>query len=359
MSPRDEQIADALIGRQIDIFRFTAGERTRVLEILKRLEEDLVELLFFSGRKLTEIGRADKAALLRQAQTVISQYYGEAADEVGKSLGGLGELEGRAVAADLAAGFASAIKPALPTQGFFSNLVRDTLIQGAPSADWWKRQAGDTAFRFANEVRQGLAAAETNAQIIRRITGTKTLPGLMSTARHNAAALVQSSVQTVAAASRMETFAANADVLKGYRQLSTLDGHTTVICVAYSGKTWDLERNPTGGHDLPFVNPTGSASGTPRHWNCRSLISVITKSFRELGLDIPEWRPSTRAASGGPVAAGTTFEQFLDRKGPAFANELLGPGRADLWRDGKITLTQLLDQNGRPLTLAELRKKYE
>lgn len=354
----DEIIADALIGRTVDLFRFTAHERAAVLLILKRLEDDLLELLVFSGKRLSEATRADKAALLRQAQELIGQYYGTVADEVGANLAGMGELEGKATAASLAAGFAGAIKPALPPQTFFKSLLSDTLVSGAPSADWWKRQAGDVAFRFGNEVRQGIASAETNAQIIRRIRGTTAAPGVMAIARQNAAALVQTSVQTVANAGRMATFEANDEFLKGWRQLSTLDGHTTLVCVAYSGKEWNLKKEPLG-HDLPFVSPKGALTGTPRHWNCRSLISVITKTFAELGLDVPEFKAKTRAASGGPVAAGTTFEQFLDRKGPKFADELLGPGRAELWRDKKITLSQLLDQSGRPLSLAALREKYD
>jgi hypothetical protein len=38
---------------------------------------------------------------------------------------------------------------------------------------------------------------------------------------------------------------------------------------------------------------------------------------------------------------------------------MLGKGRAELWRDGKITLQQLLDQRGNPLTLQQLRQRYD
>lgn len=355
MDEIDEQIAEALIGRQVDIFRFTASERAAVLKILKRLEDDLIELLYYSGKKLTDTGRADRARLLAQAQEIIAQYYGEAADDVAESLAGLGAFEAKATAASIEAAFASAIKPALPTQGFFKTLVRDTLIQGAPSGEWWRRQALDTSFRFANEVRQGLAQAETNDQIIRRITG-----GVMDIARHNAAALVQTSVATVASAARFETFAANDDVIAGYKQLSTLDGHTTPVCVAYAGAQWDKKLEPVNGTTLPFVNkPSGAATGTPRHWNCRSLITPRTKTYKELGLDIPEFKPGGRSATGGPVAADMTFDAFLKKKGDKFADDLLGPGRAELWREKKITLAQLLDQTGRPLTLEQLRAKYD
>jgi hypothetical protein len=36
-------------------------------------------------------------------------------------------------------------------------------------------------------------------------------------------------------------------------------------------------------------------------------------------------------------------------------NELLGVGRADLYRRGEITLNDLINQSGRLLTLAELK----
>ena len=57
----------------------------------------------------------------------------------------------------------------------------------------------------------------------------------------------------------------------------------------------------------------------------------------------------------GQVAADLTFADFLKGKPASFADEMLGKGRAELWRDGKITLSKLLDQKGNPLTLAELR----
>lgn len=350
---KDLQIADDLIGRQINIFRFTASEQQAILKILKTLEEDLVELLFYSGKKLTDIGRADKARLLAQAQAIIDDYYTVMSGSAEAGLAGVARLEATATAASLASAFASLIEPGLPTEGYFKTLVRDTLIQGAPSGAWWERQAGDTSFRFANAVRQGLAAGETNAQIIQRVRG-----GVMPVSQANANALVATSVQTVANAARMETFGQNDDVIKGYKQLSTLDGHTTVICVAYSGAEWDKNFQPLNGAP-PFVSPGGSQSGTPRHWGCRSLITPVTKTFKELGLDVPEFKVATRAASGGPVAGDTTMKQFIDRKPKAFADDLLGKGRAELYREGKITLGQLLDQKGRPLTLEQLRAKYD
>lgn len=367
---KDLQIADELIARSIDILRFSAGERARVFELLKRLEDDLVELLFYSGKNLTDITRADKTRLLQQAQKAIDDYYGQAEGQLSDSLEGLARVEAQATVATLTGAFQAAIVPSLPPEDFFKRLVDDTLIQKAPSAEWWSRQAGDVAFRFKNELAFGLAQGETNAQIITRIRGRAVswkmvdgervyeyAGGVMQIARNNAAALVQTSVQTVANEARRATFDENSDYIKGIRQLSTLDSHTSPTCVAYSGAAWklDADHTPIAPNKLPYNG------GTPRHFNCRSLETPITKTFRELGINIDEPPESTRSSVDGQVSAGITFHDFLQRKekqGRQFVDDLLGPGRAELWRDGKITLQQLLDARGRELSLAELRRKY-
>lgn len=356
MTPAERELADTIIARQIDLFRFEAGERRRILAILKRMEDDLIDVLLHA--KLTETSRRDKAALLKQAQDVIESYYGEASDEIGRNLAGMGKVEAQATAAGIGAAFQGAISPQLPTEQFFRSMIGETLIQGAPSASWWERQAGDVAFRFANEIRQGLAQAETNDQIIRRIRGGRGVPGVMGIARNNAAALVQTSVQTISNAARYETFQRNDDIIKGLEQLSTFDSHTTPICVAYSGAQWTLDKKPIAPTTLPFNNPGGAPTGTPRHWGCRSLLRPILKTYRELGLDIDEPARTTRAAAGGPIKADTSFKEFIDRKGRAFTDDLLGLGKAELYREGKITLQQLVDQTGRQLTLEQLQAKY-
>lgn len=369
---KDEYMADDLIARGVDLLRFSAGQRAAILRILKTLEEELIERLFHDPAPLSEISRADKARLLRECQTLIERSYGQASDEMAESLAGLARVEAAGISASIGTVFQGAIKPRLPAAAVFKRIVDTTLIDGAPSADWWKRQGGNLAFQFKNAVSQGIAAAETNAQIISRVRG-KALPGykvvegkrvyqfsggVMQTARNNAAALVQTSVQAVANAARMDTFEANDDVIAGYRQVSTLDGHTTVDCVAYSGATWDKAKRPTGDNKLPFVSPKGSVTGTPRHWNCRSVITPITKTYKELGIDLPEFVGGTRSATDGPTSSGTTFDAYLKRRGKTFTDDLLGPGRAELWRAKKITLQQLLDQSGRPLTLAQLKQRY-
>jgi hypothetical protein len=347
MASKDQQIAEDFIARSVDLFRFTAAERSKVLKILKTVEDELTYLLTYSGKNLSDITRADKARILRQARALIEEHYATAGEAFDASLAGVASVESKATAKAFGNAFQGQIEPALPTEVVLRKLVDGTLVQGHTVGAWFDRQEGDLAFRFQLELQQGIAQAETNAQIIKRVRDN-----VMPVARNNVAALVQTSVQTVSAAARRETVKANSDIIKGIRQISTLDGHTTPICIAYAGAEWDLNYKPIGDNKLPYNG------GVPRHWNCRSIEVPITRTFKELGIDLPEPPASTRAAHGGQVRGNITFDEFLRSKPKAFVDDLLGPGRAELWRDKTITLQQLLDQHGRPLTLEELRSRH-
>lgn len=234
---------------------------------------------------------------------------------------------------------------AAPSETMLASLIKNTLIEGAPSSAWWSRQSLDTAFRFANAIRQGIAQGETNEQIFREVGEVTDLAG------RNSRALIQTSIMQVASDARMALIDANTDIYTGYRQLSTLDGHTTPQCIARSGLVWNLEKQPIG-HDLPFKQP-------PIHWGCRSVMMGVLKSFKELGINLKEPTGMTRSSAEGQVSRGTSFEDFLSRRTVAQQNDQLGEGRAQLWRDGKLTLRQLVDNNGNPLSLEQLRGRYE
>ena len=348
LSSIEQQIADDLLTHTLDLFRLDASLRGTALSLLQKMQKELRAKL--AANNLTAFGKDATQRLLAETSAVIADYYQQIKQKSDEALSALPAIEARTVRNSLiGVGYGAALAPPI----HFATAMTDVMIQGAPSAEWWSRQSADAQFRFSNAVRQGIVQGKTNQQIIGDVLGRGPGQGILEVSRRNAAALIQTSVQTVANVARLESFAQNADVVKGVEQISTLDGHTTDICIAYSGGQWDLEGKPVNGTKLPFNG------GPPRHWNCRSLLVPKTKTFKELGIDIPEMEKSTRASSDRQIAAGTTFDDFLTRKGKEFQDKILGPGRAQLWRDKKITLQQLLDLQGNPLSLAELQAKYK
>jgi hypothetical protein len=83
-------------------------------------------------------------------------------------------------------------------------------------------------------------------------------------------------------------------------------------------------------------------------------------------LDIDEDDEGRRAAKiedpndpssliGTDVPASQDFDEFLNNRGVPFQNKLLGPRRAELFREGRISTSDLVDFQGNPLTLDELK----
>lgn len=356
MSALDQALIDEILASSLDLLRFEAGVRQQVLAMLERLRRELRAQL--AAEDITAMNKARLKELLREATMVVDRYYVQMQGTMEGAMTGAARAAVRQTATTLAEPMLLInVAVGLPTKTFMERLASNVLIMGAPSAEWWAKQSTDTAFKFGNAVRQGLLAGEANEQIVRRVIGEKVMTdarGNMWTAsRSNIRALVHSSVQAASAAARRETYAKNRDVIKGIRQHSTFDSHTSEICIAYSGQEWDIDTlEPLPGSHLPYNG------GVPRHWNCRSAEVPILKTFREMGLDMDEPTIGTRASSEGQIKADTTFEQWLGRRTEAQQDEQLGVGRAQMWRDGTITLEQLLDLSGSPMNLAQLTKKY-
>ena len=55
----------------------------------------------------------------------------------------------------------------------------------------------------------------------------------------------------------------------------------------------------------------------------------------------------------------TTNEEWLKKQPTSVQNDVLGVRKAEMWREGRIdSLQDLLNQRGRPLTIAELEERF-
>lgn len=338
-------ITDAILRHSLQIMRLSAGQEEEVDKVLREMAREL-ELLLKYGR-LEGASKRDVEKLLSQANEAIRVGYlrADAATDTHELAVIVAEKAQEIIEDSIP------VPIAMPTDATLRSLTQDVLIDGAPSSAWWAKQADDTSFRFAAQVRQGVVNGETQEQIVARITGRMGEPGIMDIARRNARALVHSSVMTAANRARLEVFRKNGRFIKGVRWLATLDSHTCLTCGALDGQAWDLDGKRLKGTRMDFDAP-------PKHFGCRCVLTPIPKSFRDIGIDIPEPQDEgQRASSAGPVDGKVTFADFLDRQPAAFVDEVLGKKRADLWRAGKITLRDLVSGTGRALTLDELRVK--
>jgi SPP1 gp7 family putative phage head morphogenesis protein len=342
MKKSDRIIADKILANQMYLQRFTAGEKKRMFKILLDMQTEL-KMKLTNG--FTDLERKRIKKLLADCETVIKTYYSDL-----QTMLDLPAVAKQQMIVTQKAIGSIHLEPILPDASTMKAILSDQMLYGAPLKDWWAKQAGDVAFKFSAQVRQGMLQGENLQQIITRITGSvkHNIPGIMETSRRNASTLVHDAIMQTANDAKMLLYKENEDILNGVEWLATFDMNTCESCAGLHGAAWDLDGNNING-------TTQSYEQAPLHPNCRCLMVPITKSYKELGLDVPESNAGTRASDLGQVPADMTFSEFLKRHDEAYQDAMLGKGRAEMWRDGKITLSDLVMQNGRPITLEQLR----
>jgi SPP1 gp7 family putative phage head morphogenesis protein len=355
----NDEILDAITSRALDLQRLTASQRRSAARFLNELEGEIVAAL--AKIDPTGVGSTSARArrlekLLDQVRDTIRAAYRAESTRLRGELRELADLEATFAASSVNKVVGVGLLDVGVTRGQLTALVGDVLIEGAPVSDWLSRQAGDTLQRFTDNMRSGIAQGETNAQLIRRIRGGtqngEPVKGFMDISRRNAETLVRSATQAVSQKARQATYDANSGLIKALQWVSTIDLRTTVICAARDGLLYTVDTHEPIDHDLPWGGGPGNL-----HFGCRSTSAPVLKSFRDLGLDLDEVPPSTRASLDGQVPEDITFEGWLSRQSKARQAEVLGPGRAELWRDGKLSFRDLIDGNGRELTLEQLRQR--
>jgi SPP1 gp7 family putative phage head morphogenesis protein len=204
-------------------------------------------------------------------------------------------------------------------------------------------------------IAQGFVEQLTNDQIIRKLRGTRAAgfaDGLMEAPRRDVAAVVQTAISHTAAFVRDRHAEANSDIVKAIKWTSTLDRRTSPICRLRDGKLYTVDHKPVG-HSIPWLGGPGAA-----HWNCRSTGVEIFKSFKELGIAIPEINVAgTRASMDGQVPKDISYIDWLKSKSAAVQDDVLGPVRGKLLRQGGLEPERMYDHRGRFLTLKELRER--
>lgn len=328
ISPSELERIDRAIKTQLDILRHSANTEARILELLEGMRRELIGKL--ARGDLTNWSRARVNQLIKDANTTITEYYARAQAMLAPTYA--------AVAGVSAHQTALALAVTIPSRAVLESLLSNVLIEGAPLKAWWGKMASDTQFKFSAAVRQGIAQGETMEQIFKRVNAAVDMAGM------NSRQLVQTSIMQVMNDARQTVVETNADDKTQVEYLATLDSHTCTRCAPRDGLRWYAKSKKPVGHTLQWQAP-------PIHIGCRCTSYEVTV--------LSDMIEGGRASQFGVVSGKTTFGDFLKWQTPEFQNEVLGKGRAEMYRAGKITLRDLVSGNGAPLTLKQLERKYK
>jgi hypothetical protein len=375
-------LRDVFVARAFDLEKVKTASAKNIGKIL----EDLMREIERELRDADPTGVARTAyqqerlnKLFNMADKTIKSQYKDIYGIMTSELATLAEIEGVFAAKAINAVLKVDVLDYVVSREVLEKLATDTLIEGAPSAEWWSKQAVSLQDEFKRVMRVGVAKGETLQQMSARVMGTQKPsllgvrgripgvtdeviegltyePGLLKKARRNAEALVRTSYQTVMSEARQDAYRANDDVIKGTEYVSVLDQRTTLYCRGYDGSKWDLNGVPIPPTKLPFKQPP------ELHWGCRSVLVPVMKDLEEI-LGVPgmsEMPSSTRSSIDGQISTDVTFDEWMKSRPVEEQIQVLGKGRQKLYADGKLTLADMLNpQTGQIMSLKALREKTE
>lgn len=212
------------------------------------------------------------------------------------------------------------------------------------------------AKRIRQVVANGFTEGRTTAQIVRDLRGTQAkgfADGLMEGPRVEVERVARTALSHMAGFVQDRTAKANAHLIKAIRWSSHLDLRTSEICQIRDGMLYGPTEHEPMGHSLPWLGGPGRA-----HWNCRSAQTYVLKSMAELGIKVPDvlMRDGTRASMDGQVPEDVTYREWITKQSPERQAKVLGPERARLMREGKLSLQAMYSNKGVYKTLDELRE---
>lgn len=304
------------------------------------LDDELAEMTIksFNG-VVTEIKQGVKAELVAYTDSVSVTLIDVAADAYA--------FEAKSIDAafdgfKLASGIVVAEKAKI-----LEKLVKNTPLavkgsEGKTVTDLFNELANNESNKYINHIKLARYEGKTNQQIVQMIRGTRKngyKDGLMEVTSRQAKTIVRTTVQHAAMQGKAEFANDNADIIKGEKWLSTLDGRTSSQCRSLDGQVFELGKGPR----------------PPLHHNCRSTVLIVLKDEYAGRGNI-----NKRASKDGPVD-NESYYSWLNKQPKDFQDDVLGETRGKLLRSGGLSADKFaalqLDKNFKPLTLAEMRSR--
>jgi len=224
-------------------------------------------------------------------------------------------------------------------------------FQGKLLSEWFSELSGTRQRRLGNAISVGFAEGKTVEELVRTIRGRRDQnfkDGILEIDRRDAETVVRTAVSHTAATVREEMYKENDDLFSAEEWVSTLDSRTTPTCQIRDGLKYTTNHHDPIGHKIPW----GAGPGRI-HWGCRSISIPVLRDdiFSKLEL------PKVRASVDGPVSANTKYGAWLQRQSTARQDEILGPTRGILMRKGGVKFDKFFNNEGRYLTLDQLRER--
>jgi SPP1 gp7 family putative phage head morphogenesis protein len=380
----NESLRDALIRHQVYLLRYGAFVRNFVFELLDSTEQAIASKIRDKLRDRTGLTTSADVVRMKKLIETVDVIRNEAWDYSDEWL--KEQLESLAVAEPkFAKGIFESESPVLldmklPPDRQLISIATAQPFEGHVLKDWAERMRQDDLRRIHAGIQMGMVTGESSDAIARRVVGTGVLngtDGMTEITRRQVQAITRTAIMSVANDTRDTFFQENADIIDAELFVATLDSRTTAICRALDGKRFLVGEGPRpplhiNCRSLRVAALDGEAIGVrPAKSGTRKQMLDEFASKEGLGDirsrdDLPRGtktqfdlfeRKRMRELTG-QVPAATSYQEWLKTQTKSFQDEVLGKTKAQLFRDGGLSLDKYVAASGTELTLPQLAAKY-
>lgn len=334
---------DATVRSQIATGRYASKVVRDIIGLLNAADKEILAKIAATEAPFS---KARLNALLKEIRTTLREIYEEAATELSQQMLDFAEVRAGQTAALIATQLPVNYNIIQATAEQLRAIVDVAPVTVGPDKkllleEIFTSLAAGKEEAIRGAIRLGMVEGETIDQMIRRLRGTRAnqyKDGVLEASRRHAEAMTRTIVNHTSNQAMQATFKNNADVVKGWVFVATLDGRTSITCASLSGTVWPVGKGP-----IP-----------PRHPNCRSAAVPEIATWRELGFDMDEMPAGMRSSKDGLVSADISFNDWLKGQDKETQIDILGPTRQKLFASGKLPINGFTDDAGRVLTLDQL-----
>ncbi|MBD2799497.1 hypothetical protein ID854_03220 [Xenorhabdus sp. M] len=361
MKSINETIMDELIAHSLFSGRYSTGVARRVVKALNEFDAQLTASLIvalddtnmdansFTVRKLESLLFSVRVINKNAVDNALSVLSREMLEHVRYEISFYPSL------------FDSLLPNAVLRQYPLMSITEDMLyssvmsrpFQGKLLSEWAEGLEKDRMARINNTVRKGYLNGESAVDIGRKIRGHANQgykDGALQISRANATSIAKTAINHLQATARNQFVEANKAILDCKCWVSTLDNKTSHDCIVRDGLKYTLNGKPIG-HKVPYLQGPGKL-----HFNCRSIETLVVKSWRELGIDVDEMNEGTRASMDGQVPTETTFLEWIQRQPAWRQKQVFGEVRYRLMQEGGMHPSQFYTDKGEFISLAKLKE---
>ncbi|MCV4285089.1 hypothetical protein [Pseudomonas capsici] len=358
MKTANQNLLDELIGHEVDLSRLSNSQVVAIIKILNSADADLRASLIEAIDNLgTDLSAAAVDIALSAVLRVNRQTFIQISLALDQLTDGLISYELAFQQGALRAVLPTVVQEAYPLVSPAFSAVKAIAqarpFQGRLLKEWVAGIESSRAASVRDAVRAGVVEGRTTADIVRTVMGSRAqayADGILQKPRREVEAVVRSAISHTAESASDAAYEANSDIISHVEWLSTLDNHTSSDCRIRDRLPYTLGTYKPIGHKIPWLAGPGRI-----HFCCRSTKLPVLKSAKALGLN----DGATRASMDGQVPESMTYAEWLGKQSAVRQNEILGPERGRLMREGGLKLTSFYNDKGKLLTLDELRERLK